>query len=293
MSIAHKHEAEPFPRAQAYGAMAKAIAFIEANAGAPLTLAEIARAAGLSPFALERVFTRWAGLSPLRFKRYLAFRQARARLEGGASVLAAALEAGLSGPARLHDLSVAIAAMTPGELKARGRGLALAYGFHDSPFGIAVVLMSARGVAGLSFADPGEEEAALSDLRARYPQANFRPAQDETAFVAEAVGKAAASVPLHLCGTNLQLKVWEALLSIPPGRKTSYSAVARHAGVPQATRAVANAIGANPVAYLIPCHRVLRKSGALGGYGGGLKRKMAMLAYEEIQDESPSTSAME
>lgn len=293
MTIAPHHEAEPFPRAKAYVAMAKAIAFIEANAGVPLSLGAIARAAGLTPFALERAFARWAGLSPLRFKRYLAFRQARARLEGGASVLEAALETGLSGPSRLHDLSVTIAALTPGELKSRGRGLLLAYGFHDSPFGIAVVLMSPRGVAGLSFADPGKEEEALADLAARFPEARCRAAQGETAFVAEAIGKAAARVPLHLAGTNLQLKVWEALLAIPPGRRTSYSAVAARAGVPSAVRAVANAIGQNPVAYLIPCHRVLRKSGALGGYGGGLPRKMAMLAYEEIQAGSPSTSAME
>jgi AraC family transcriptional regulator of adaptative response/methylated-DNA-[protein]-cysteine methyltransferase len=286
-------DAAPVPRAADYMRMAKAIAFIEAHAGKPLLLDEAAAAAGLSPFHFERVFARWAGVSPLRLKRYLTFREARARLEDGASVLDAALAAGLSGPGRLHALSVTIAAMTPGELKRQGAGLSLAYGLHDSPFGIAVVLMSARGVVALEFADPGEEDKALAKMRARLPEAHFRAARDETAFVADAIGKAAARVPLHLFGTNLQLKVWEALLAIPPGRVTSYEAVAQATGAPTAVRAVASAIGANPVAYLIPCHRVLRKSGALGGYGGGLPRKMAMLAYEELQAESPSTSAME
>ncbi len=250
---------------------------------APLALADIASAAGLSPFQFERLFARWAGVSPLRLKRYLAFRNARARLEAGASVLEAALDAGLSGPGRLHALSVAIEAMTPGEIKARGSGLSLAYGIHDSPFGLALVLASERGVAGLTFADPGEEDKALAQMRARFPAARFREAKRETAWVAAAIEKAATRVPLHLCGTNLQIKVWEALLEISPGRTTSYSAVARAAGAPAATRAVASAIGANPVAFFIPCHRVLRKSGALGGYRGGLERKMAMLAYEAVQ----------
>ena len=280
-------------RAADYLRMTKAIAFIEAHTDRPLALADIANAAGLSPFQFERLFARWAGVSPLRLKRYLAFRNARARLEAGASVLEAALDAGLSGPGRLHALSVAIEAMTPGEIKARGSGLSLAYGIHDSPFGLALVFMSERGVAGLTFADPGEEDKALAQMRARFPAARFREAKSETAWVAAAIEAASARVPLHICGTNLQIKVWEALLDIPPGGTTSYSAVARAAGAPTATRAVASAIGANPVAYFIPCHRVLRKSGALGGYRGGLERKMAMLAWEALQPESPSTSAME
>jgi AraC family transcriptional regulator of adaptative response/methylated-DNA-[protein]-cysteine methyltransferase len=296
MSMAHLKDETSTPhgsRAADYMRIAKAIAFIEAHALGPLALADIAEAAGLPAFQFERLFARWAGVSPLRLKRYLAFRAARAGLDAGASVLEAALDAGLSGPGRLHALTLAVEAVTPGEIKRRGAGLELAYGIHDSPFGLAVVLVSERGVAGLFFADAGEEDKALAKMRARFPLARFRESQSKTAAAAAQIGKAAARVPLHLCGTNLQLKVWEALLSIPPGRTTSYDAVARAAGAPRAVRAVASAIGANPVAYFIPCHRVLRKTGALGGYAGGLPRKRAMLAYEALRSENPSTSIME
>ncbi len=277
------HISEPEAETNNYLRMAKAIRFIDAHAGEPISLNDVAAEIGLSPFHFERLFARWAGLSPLQLKRYIAFRSARDALVQGESVLDAAMSAGLSGPGRLHDQSVTFEAMSPGDVRARGRGLVLAHGVHESPFGQALVFTTPRGVAGLAFSDPGEEDAAFADMRGRWPLAEIREAQAETQWVADAIAKAGARVPLHLEGSNLQVKVWEALLAIPPGKITNYSAIAKAAGAPSAVRAVASAIGANPVSYFIPCHRVLRTTGALGGYRWGLARKKTMLAYDRMQ----------
>jgi len=263
-----------------YARIAKAIAFLDACAGARRpTLEETAAHVGLSPFHFQRLFRRWAGTSPKRFLQYLTAEHAKACLRDAPSVLAASLDAAVSGPGRLHDLLVTVCAVTPGDVRRRGAGLVIRYGVHDTPFGRARIAITSRGVAGLAFLD-GAEDDGPGDLSGEWPAAELVPDATATAPWIERIFARAGTLPVVLAGTNLQLRVWEALLRIAEGEVVSYGALAAAVGRPRAARAVAGAVAANPIAYLIPCHRVLRATGAIGGYRWGTIRKRAMLARE-------------
>jgi len=249
-------------------------------------LPELAARMGLSETHCQKLFKRWCGLSPKEFVQSITVDRARALLDGAASVLDTAYEVGLSGGSRLHDLFVSHEAMTPGDYKRRGEGLEIAYGFHPSPFGLALIMATERGVAGLAFVDhDGERAAGLADMTRRWPKARFVEAADRTAPHAQQIFGAAAPradqpVRLVLIGTDFEVRVWEALLKIPMGRAVSYADIARHLGCPTAARAVGSAVGRNPISFVVPCHRVLRGDGALGGYHWGLTRKRALIGWE-------------
>jgi AraC family transcriptional regulator of adaptative response/methylated-DNA-[protein]-cysteine methyltransferase len=242
-----------------------------------------ARAAGLSPHHFQRVFTRWVGASPKKFVQALTHASARKLLVDGASVLDAAMETGLSGASRLHDVFIAEEAATPGAVKSGGADLVMRWGEAPTPFGTGVFLIAPRGLSALAFADPGEEAAALADLAARFPEARLvrddKAANDFALRMFEAKA-GEASIELALYGTPWRRQVWRALLRIPPGHTVSYADIAREVCTEKASRAVGAAVGANPVSWLIPCHRVLSSDGRLTGYHWGVPRKRAMLAYE-------------
>ncbi|MBR9825127.1 MAG: methylated-DNA--[protein]-cysteine S-methyltransferase [Alphaproteobacteria bacterium] len=244
-------------------------------------LDELARLAGLSPHHFQRVFQRWVGMSPKKYVGAFAHDAAREAIDDGADMLDAAFEAGLSGPGRLHDLFIAHEAVTPGDAKRRGAGLRFSWGAAPSPFGQAICLVSERGLSALAFADP-DIATGFADLQARYPAAEYqRDDEDARRWVErifEAPGR--SPIPLALYGTPWQRQVWRALLSIPTGATTSYKALAETVGTPRAFQAIGAAVGANPVSWLIPCHRVLAANGKLTGYHWGVDRKRAMLAYE-------------
>lgn len=249
------------------------------------SLDTIARAVGVTPDHLHRVFTRWAGITPKAFLQALTLDRARALLRDSASVLDAAIEVGLSGPSRLHDLFVAHDALSPGEFKARGAGVLMRWGVHESPFGRAVLVATDRGLAGLAFAEAGEEGHALEDLMRRWPAAGHVEDAAATAPYAARIfdpRRWSGEVPLRLVliGSDFELRVWRALLRVPPGRATTYSDIAQSIGRPKAARAVGAAVGRNPLSFVVPCHRVLGRSGALTGYHWGLTRKQAMLGWE-------------
>lgn len=264
-----------------YTRVAAAIRFLDACAEAQPSLDEVAAHVGLSPFHFQRIFRRWAGVSPKRFLQFVTASHARVLLEGSRGLLEVALESGLSGPGRLHDLVVAVHAMTPAELRGRGAGLTLRYGLHETPFGLALAAATARGLSALSFVEPGAEEAALDALRERWSGARLVEDGEATGeAVARIFGGERAELALHVAGTNFQVRVWEALLRIPPGAVTTYGAIAQHLGLARGARAVGGAVAANPVAYLIPCHRVIRGTAAFGDYRWDPTRKRAMLARE-------------
>ena len=246
-------------------------------------LDEAAEAAGLSPHHFQRVFTRWAGVSPKTFVAALAHAEARARLEAGASVLDTALDAGLSGPSRLHDLFVAQEGVTPGQARRRGEGLELAYGYAPSPFGQALLAVAPRGLCGLGFVEQDGEAAALEDLRRRWPAAAWVRDDALARRHAQEVFGHAARPPLYLIGPPFHVQVWKALLRIAPGQTATYGQVAAWAGRPGAHRAAGAAIGANPISYLIPCHRAIGADRRLTGYHWGLARKAAMLGLEAVE----------
>lgn len=268
--------------ARAWTMVAGAIEQLCARSPAAVPLAELAAAAGLSEGQFQRVFSAWAGISPKRFQQFLGKEYAKQALRAGQDVLNAALAAGLSGPGRLHDLLVSAEAVSPGEWRAGGSGLTLVRGLADTPFGRACLTLAPRGLHRLTFADTADAE--LARLRADWPHA--RLVEDHAA--AQAMADAVFAQPpapgraLHLWvrGTQFQLRVWEALLAVPPGRLVAYADLARALGRPGAARAVGGAVGANPVAVLIPCHRVIRAAGELGGYHWGLTRKRALIGYE-------------
>jgi len=252
------------------------------------SLDELSAAVGLTPNALQKLFTRWAGLTPKAFLQAVTLDHARRLLDGGMPLLEASLELGMSGPGRLHDLFVTHEAMSPGDYKSRGASLTIRYGFHVSPFGIALVMVTDRGLAGLAFSDPGEERAAFADMSSRWPAATYVEDIAATAPYAARVFDPARwrrDEPLRvvLIGTDFQVRVWEALLAIPMGKACTYSAIAERIGMPSASRAVGAAVGANPVSFVVPCHRALGKSGALTGYHWGLTRKRAILGWEAGQ----------
>ncbi|MCK8778960.1 bifunctional helix-turn-helix domain-containing protein/methylated-DNA--[protein]-cysteine S-methyltransferase [Rhizobium sp. NTR19] len=250
------------------------------------TLEAIAAEIGQSPTQLQKLFTRWAGLSPKAFLQAVTLDHAK-RLLGKEELplLEASYELGLSGPGRLHDLFVTHEAMSPGEWKARGGGLTIRYGFHPSPFGQALVMATERGLSGLAFADLGGETAAFEDMARRWPNAQYVHDQEATApFIRRIFDRSqwSADQPLKvvLIGTDFQVRVWKSLLKIPFGKAVTYSHVANDIGQPTASRAVGAAIGANPISFVVPCHRALGKSGALTGYHWGLTRKRAILGWE-------------
>ena len=268
-----------------YQRIEEAIRFLEKHAVDQPSLDDLAEHLGLSPFHLQRLFKRWAGISPKRFLQYLTVASARELLRDSASVLDAAYEVGLSGPGRLHDLFVSVDAVTPGEFKSAGVNLQLDYAFHETPFGSCLVAESARGICHLGFIDEGNWAQALEDLRRSWKEASLVENSDAGRQAIWQVFSTTASkgqppIKVLLKGTNFQVKVWEALLKIPEGTIVSYGALAEVVGRPGASRAVGTAVGRNPIAYLIPCHRVLRSNGAIGGYRWGTARKKAMLGYE-------------
>lgn len=252
------------------------------------SLDDLAADVGETSGALQKLFTRWAGLSPKAFLQAVTLDHARRLLDGGMPLLEAAYEVGMSGPGRLHDLFVTHEGMSPGEYKSRGEGLVIRYGFHISPFGVALVMVTDKGLAGLSFNDPGEERVAFADMSGRWPNATYVESLADTAPYAARIFDPArwrSEEPLRvvLIGTDFQLRVWEALLRIPMGRACTYSAIAAEIGKPAASRAVGAAVGANPISFVVPCHRALGKSGALTGYHWGLTRKRAILGWEAGQ----------
>ncbi len=265
-----------------YEAVARAIAFIRAHAARQPELAEVAAAAHLSEFHLQRLFSAWAGLSPKRFLQYLTKEHARAALRASAGVLDAALDAGLSGPGRLHDLMVSCEALTPGEIRTQGAGVELRHGFAATPLGEALFGWTPRGLCHLSFVDD-DAAAKLTVLRADWPAADLVRDDAGAAELARRVFPATpAPGRLHLLlkGTNFQIKVWEALLKIPPSSLVSYGRLAGHLGMPRAARAVGSAVAANSIAWLIPCHRVIRDDGSCSNYRWGVDRKLALHAWE-------------
>jgi AraC family transcriptional regulator of adaptative response/methylated-DNA-[protein]-cysteine methyltransferase len=272
--------------------VARAITFLCAQVRSQPTLAEVAAQAGVSAFHFQRMFQTWAGISPKRFLQYLTLGEARGLLLESRSVLEASLDLGLSSPSRLHDLFLAIERMTPGQFKARGEGLTLAWAALDTPLGPALLAALDGRLCALSFLAGTDPGPALADLQARWPRARFQADPDALRPFALDLerrlrGEPGQPLALLLKGTPFQLRVWEALLRIPEGRVLAYGDVARQAGAPGAVRAVGTAIGQNPVAYLIPCHRVIQATGALGDYHWGAARKRALLALERARHDQP------
>ncbi len=268
-----------------YERVRRIIAYISERWREQPSLDDIAAHVGLSTTHVHHLFRRWAGLSPKAFLQAITLDNAKALLAQSASVLDATYEVGLSGPARLHDLFVTHEAMTPGHYKAGGAGLTLSYGYHPSPFGEAILVATDRGLAGIGFVDDGDRAAALADMRRRWPKADYREDEAATAPLARRVfdpTRWQAEQPLRvvLIGTDFEVRVWQTLLKIPLGRATTYSDVAHRIGKPSACRAVGAAVGKNPISFVVPCHRVLGRSGALTGYHWGLTRKQAILGWE-------------
>jgi AraC family transcriptional regulator of adaptative response/methylated-DNA-[protein]-cysteine methyltransferase len=266
--------------------MRRAIDLIDSGP-TPLTLDTLAAAMDMSPAHFQRLFTQWVGVSPKRYQQYLALGQARDLLARRHTTLDTADAVGLSGSGRLHDLFLRWEAMSPGDYARGGAGLTIRHGWFDSPFGPALVMGTDRGLCGIAFASETGPDAAMADLTARWPAATF--ADDPAAlrpWADAAFGATPGETPLYLIGAPFQIKVWEALLAIPSGHVTTYGDIARVIGSPKAVRAVGTAVGRNPVSWLIPCHRALRKSGALGGYHWGLPVKRAMLAWESARAEA-------
>ena len=276
----------PFTEAAAdYDVVRRAIGHIRGHWREQPEIEAIAEAAGVTPTELHHLFRRWAGLTPKAFLQALTLDSARQLLRDSASVLDATYEVGLSGPGRLHDLFVTHEAMSPGEWKSSGEGLTINFGFHPSPFGNALVMTTERGLAGLAFADPGEEEAVLADMKSRWSKATYVEDIARTAPTARRIfdpSQWRPQQPLRvvLIGTDWEVRVWDALLQIPMGRLATYSDLAAKVCTPAAARAVGAAVGKNPVCFVVPCHRVIGKSGELTGYHWGLTRKRAMLGWE-------------
>ena len=284
------------------------------------SLEDLADEVGETPTGLQKLFTRWAGLSPKAFLQAVTLDHARRLLDSGMPLLETSFELGMSGPGRLHDLFITHEAMSPGDYKTRGAGLVMRYGYHISPFGLALIMVTDRGLAGLAFADPGSERDAFADMSARWPNATYVEDMaatgpyaarifDPTLWRARTSACASRSRPCRTCwpsradqpllqphaeipaqplhvvmiGTDFQVRVWEALLKIPMGKARTYSSIAASIGAPSASRAVGAANGANPISFVVPCHRAIGKSGALTGYHWGLTRKRAILGWEAGQ----------
>lgn len=277
-----------------YARIEKAILFLDEDFRRQPSLKEVAGNAGLSEYHFHRLFTRWAGISPKRFLQFLTAEYARGLLKESQNVLEAAWEAGLSGSGRLHDLIVKVYAVTPGELREEGAGITIRHGVHSGPFGDFLLGVTDKGICALSFLRESGAGEAVEALRKEWAGSRLVLDPKATKTVADRIFdplRRGGAPPLNVIvkGTNFQIKVWEALLRIPAGSVASYGDVAARIGTPNAVRAVGNAVGRNPVAFLIPCHRVLRKTGAFGGYGGGAARKKAILAWEWARYREPGT----
>ncbi|MBY6056059.1 methylated-DNA--[protein]-cysteine S-methyltransferase [Leisingera daeponensis] len=274
-----------------YGVMRRAIELID-DGGENLALEQLAARMDMSAAHFQRLFSAWVGVSPKRYQQYLRLGHAKALLRDRFTTLEASHAVGLSGSGRLHDLFLRWEAMSPGEYARKGHGLRIFWGWFDSPFGLALAMGTEKGICGLAFAAETGAEPAMADMRARWPQAAFVEDPVFLRPLVEAVFAQKGETTLHMIGAPLQIKVWEALLRIPSGHVTTYSELARAIGAPKAVRAVGTAVGRNPVSWLIPCHRALRKSGALGGYHWGLPVKRAMLAFEAARDEEAAAEEM-
>ena len=299
LAIHDQRLAKPGPQNNAalrdYDSVRRAIAFISEHWRSQPTIEAMADAAGVTPDELHHLFRRWASLTPKAFMQALTLDHAKNLLRDSASVLDAALDSGLSGPGRLHDLFVTHEAMSPGEWKNGGTGLILRYGFHPSPFGTAIVIATNRGLAGLAFADPGEEQIAFADMKSRWPNATYVEDGDSTAALAQRIFDTRLWRPdqplrVILIGTDFEVRVWETLLKIPMGKAVCYSDIACKINSPKASRAVGAAVGKNPVSFVVPCHRALGKDGKLTGYHWGVTRKQAMLGWEAGRLAAPAAA---
>ena len=274
--------------ARDYDLIQSAIKFLTEKWSDHPGLDQLARHLNLSPAHCQKLFKRWCGLSPKEFVQAITVDHARTLLDGSAGILETAHEVGLSGGGRLHDLFVSHEAMTPGDYKRRGEGVEISYGFHDSPFGTALIMATIRGVAGLAFVDGDGAKArgnTLADMTRRWPKARYSEIPAHTDFHARDIfdprrWSPQRPTPLVLIGTDFEIRVWEALLKVPMGQAVSYADLASHLGMPKAARAVGSAVGRNPISFVVPCHRVLRADGSLGGYHWGLTRKRAMIGWE-------------
>jgi len=269
-----------------YDRIARAIAYIQANIAAQPQLAEIAQHVHLSPYHFQRLFTRWAGTTPKRFLQVLTLELGKNLLDHNHSLLDTAGSVGLSSASRLHDHFVQLEAVTPGEYKQKGKGLVIHYGVHESVFGLLLVAQTPRGICRATFIEDEGIESGLAELASQWPAAQFIRDDDTARKFSDHLFSSRhhkdGRFTLHINGTNFQLAVWRALLRIPAGTAVSYGSVAAQLGSPNASRAVGTAVGANPVAFLIPCHRVIQQSGALGGYRWGLVRKQAIQLWERL-----------
>ena len=270
---------------QDYYRIEKAIAFIKKNANQQPSLADVAASVHLSDFHFQRMFSRWAGISPKRFLQYITKEHAKKLLRNSRSVMDTSYEVGLSSGSRLHDLFVVCEAVTPGSYKRGGEGLQIFYGSHPSPFGYCLLGATEQGVCYLEFLEEGLKDPSIRGIRKRWPRADivFKPKKSR-ALVKKIFdfhpASGATPLSLYVKGSNFQIKVWEALLKIPLGNVVTYEDVAKQIRMPKAARAVGNAVGQNPIPFVIPCHRVIRKVGEFGNYGGGRERKKAMLGWE-------------
>ena len=270
-----------------YAVIARALKIIDAG-GPGLTLDDLAAQMGMSAAHFQRTFSQWVGVSPKRYQQYLTLDHARRLLADRFTVLETAHATGLSGGGRLHDLFLTWEAMSPGDYAAGGAGLVIRWAYVPTPFGEALVMATDRGICGLGFTEEFGRDWSMADLTARWPRATYL----EDHSIAENAAAAIAGRPakLHLIGAPFQIKVWEALLHVPSGHVTSYSELAGAVGHPTAQRAVGTAVGRNPISFLVPCHRALRKSGGLGGYHWGLPVKRAMLAWEAAREDAVTAS---
>ena len=273
---------------QDYEIIEQAIRYLQTHYHEHPSLSEMAQSVNLSEYHFQRLFSRWVGISPKRFMQYLTKEQAKQLLAQSQDLLSVSYATGLSGPGRLHDLFVAYEAVTPGEYKQRGQGVEIRYGFHYSPFGEVLVATTERGICNLMFVQNDERETALSSLKRNWPAAQFtRDSEGTKSVIDEMMGlfqkQSTSPLRLYLNGTNFQIKVWEALLRIPSGSVVSYEDIAIHIGMPGASRAVGNAVSHNPIPVLIPCHRVIRKSGEFGAYRWGASRKKVLHGWEMAQ----------
>lgn len=276
---------------QDYDRIEAALTYLEAHFNEQPTLQQVAAKVYLSEYHFQKLFSRWVGISPKRFLQFLTKEYAKRLLQESRNVLDVTFESGLSSPGRLHDLLVNCEAVTPGEYKSGGDEVTIEYGFHPTPFGECLLALTRRGICALEFVKNSQRTAALEALQQKWTAADFSKSSGKTALLVEEIFQAKAggqSAPfhLHLRGTNFQLKVWEALLHIPYAHLVAYDDIATYIGKPKAVRAVANALGKNPVPFLIPCHRVIKKMGESGGYSGGTARKRALIGWEAAMRET-------
>jgi len=274
-----------------YERIEKAIQFLADNFHSQPNLKEIADKIHVSEYHFQRLFSRWVGISPKRFLQFLTKEYAKTLLEKSINLLDVTYESGLTSPGRLHDLFVSCEAVTPGQYKSRGEGVEIAYGYHATPFGECLLAKTDRGICGLNFVQNNDRQPVFASLEDRWQNASLIEDPDATRPFVERIfdpseGQKSTALHLVLSGTNFQIKVWEALIKIPMGAVVSYENVAAHIGMPRASRAVGNAVGSNPVSFVIPCHRVIRKTAEFGNYGGGVARKLAILGWEAVRSNN-------